>query len=187
VTLRALQKPLFVLGGMTFGASLAGLPVLCWAAVQPFSPGLSGAAAGAFALIVAAGLSLLGALVGLIATLRRLRGQEPRAWTRRVWCGIALGILTGLALHAAAKLSEGAPAVGQPEAWPIAFVRVVIERLPGSTNLFDLLQIWPIAAILTGACGAVGGVAAWLAGWPWDRSAPHEPPRGDRPPTGAMS
>jgi hypothetical protein len=58
---------------------------------------------------------------------------------RRIWSGMTLGILTGVALHFANKL----------------------PRVPTLVEMFDTL---PAAAVLTVALGMLGGVTAKLTG-----------------------
>jgi hypothetical protein len=83
---------------------------------------------------------------GFVAAVWWIRKHNSGLWTRRIWIGVALGLMTGVVVHLA-------------------------NRLPLVPTLVDMFEPWPLAAVLTAALSTLGGVIAKLTGSQWHRSA----------------
>jgi hypothetical protein len=180
---RDVQRLLLVIGATALGAAAGGLGVFCCVEAMSSLQAVAGnhnlgaAGLGFLALLLFAGGVCLGAVVGFVAAVRRVRTRQSEPWRPRVWCGVALGVLIGLTPYSVGRLASSPPQVGVPESRPVAWARGVSDRLPGSaTDFLELMARWPVAAgLLTAALGMLGGVVAKFAGSPWDR------PDGDPP------
>src|SRR5262245_43014310 len=111
-----------------------------WGAMDPaiLAPLVSGSSA--------TGSAALGAIVGFVAAVWWIRKHESGLWTRRIWIGVTLGLVTGVMLHFA-------------------------NRLPSVPTLIEMFEPWPVAGVLTAALGTLGGVIAKLTGSRYYRSA----------------
>jgi hypothetical protein len=98
----------------------------------------------ALALILLRGGAVLGAIIGLVASLWRVRKPNHELWKPRVWSGITLGLAAGVVLHASSALPQ-AP----------TFVRIFEQGA--------------VAIVLTAALGMLGGCITKIAGLAWDR------------------
>lgn len=179
--MRGIQKLLLVIGATALGASLAGLSVFAFMVGQPSPPGIAGVGAAGLAMICYAAGTALGALVGFAAAIVWIVTRKGEAWKPRVWCGMTLGILTGLVLYVLGGIADSPPKVGLSESWPLVWARDVINGLPNGSELAEMIACWPVAAVLTPALGMLGGAAAKLAGLPWDRHDGDRPRKGNEP------
>lgn len=162
--MRDFQKLLLVIGAAALGAVLPGVAVLCWSLGQPSPPGLAGAAAGAFALLLFATGTALGAIVGLVVAVRWIKKHGSEPWGLPIWIGVTLGLLTGLGFHVLGRAAVPRPGLGRFASWPLVLVRDALNSVPGCPDLLELINFWPIAIVLAAALGLLGGHVARFAG-----------------------
>jgi hypothetical protein len=139
--IKVVQQLLLVAGATALGTCSFVLALFCYTAATGFlsNPGHSNLGAAGLGFLLFTGSAVLGAIVGLVAAVWWIRKHDSVLWTHRIWSGITLGIVTGVALHFANKR----------------------PRVPTLVEMFDTL---PAAAVLTVALGMLGGVTAKLTG-----------------------
>jgi hypothetical protein len=160
---------------MALGASLFNLGVFCWLVGWPSPPGIAGVGVAGVAIVAFATGTTLGAIVGFAAAVRWIMMHKSEPWKPSVWRGVILGILFGLGLLVLSRLINSPPQIGLSRIWPVAFAREVIDRLPGFSELVQMIAHWPVATVLTAALGMVGGLCAQFAGSPWGRHNGDQP------------
>ena len=144
--MRDFQNVFRVVGGSALGACAFYLALQCYAEATGLGRhGPSDLGAAGLGFLLATGSVALGAIVGFVATVWWIRKHDSGLWTRRIWIGVTLGVVTGVVLHFA-------------------------SRLPRVPTLVEMFELWPVAAVLTAALGTLGGVIAKLTGSRWHRS-----------------
>jgi hypothetical protein len=143
-TWRHAQNFLLVVSATALGASLFAVGLFCFLVAAekwkwPIPIGASGPGAGGVIIILLVWAAVLGAIVGFITGIRRIKKRGLGIWKPRVWSGIGLGIVLGLATRI----------------------------LPGGPE--SIFKNWPTTVVLTAALGMLGGIFATLAGRLWDR------------------
>jgi hypothetical protein len=137
---RGFQNLLLVVGATALGACAFYLALFCYMEASGLGRhGPSDLGGAGLGFLLAAGSVALGAIVGFIAGVWRIRRHGRGLWTRRIWIGVSLGLVTGVLLHFANKL----------------------PRVP---RLIEMFESWPVAAVLTSALATLGGVIAKLTG-----------------------
>jgi len=135
-----IQNLLLVVGATALGVSAFVLALMSYAAVSGLGshhgPSDLGAAAVGFLLVT--GSAQLGGIAGLVAGVWWVRKHQPGLWTRRIWTGVTLGVVTAFAFHLANKYP------------PVPTVVAVFAPAPA-------------AAVGAAALGMLGGVIAKLA------------------------
>ena len=145
--MRVFQNLLLVVGATALGACTFYLALFCYAEATGLGRhGPSDLGAAGLGFLLATGSVALGAIVGFVAAVWWIRKHNSGLWTRRIWIGVALGLVTGVVLHFA-------------------------NRLPRVPTLVEMFEPWPPAAVLTAALSMLGGVIAKLTGSQWHRSA----------------
>jgi len=146
--MKYVQNVLLVVGAMALGACAFLLALYCFTEATGFLShhGPSDLAAAGLAFLFIAGSSLLGALVGLIASVWWIWKHESRRWTIRIWVGAVLGLAMGVVLHFA-------------------------NRLPTVPSLIEAFEPAPAAAALSAALAMLGGLIANFTDWRRQRSA----------------
>ena len=174
--MRHIQNLLLVVGAMALGVSSFGLGMLCYAAATEWGGrgGPDSIGGAGVAILGLACSAVLGAIVGFVAAVRWIMTRKSEPWKPRIWCGVTIGILIGLALYFISRLAASPPKAGVAESWPVVLAR--------GSELVDNIAYWPIAAVLTSALGMLGGVFAKFAGSPWDRHDGDQPRKGNEQP-----
>ena len=138
--MRVFQNLLLVVGATALGACAFYLALLCFAEAAGLGHGgHSNLGAAGLGFLLATGSIALGAIVGFVAAVWWIRKHDSGLWTRRIWTGVALGLVTGVLFHFA-------------------------NRYPRVPALVELFETWPVAAVPTAALGTLGGVIAKLTG-----------------------
>jgi hypothetical protein len=156
--MRDFQNFLLVLGATALGTCAFYLALFCYAEATGLGRGgSSDLGAAGLGFLLATGSAALGAIVGFVAAVWWIRKHDSGLWTRRIWIGVTLGLVTGVVLHFA-------------------------NRLPRVPTLVEMFEPWPVAVVLTAALGTLGGAIAKSAGSQWHRSAGDERPNRKQPP-----
>jgi hypothetical protein len=135
--MRYIQNLLLVAGAMALGVCSFILALFGYAAATGLGShhGPSDLGAAGLGFLLFTGSALLGAIVGLVAAIWWIRKCKRELWTRRIWIGAILGIVTGCVLHFASKL----------------------PRVPTLIEYFEPVSA---AAVLTIALAMLGGLIA---------------------------
>jgi hypothetical protein len=134
---RVLQNLFFVIGATAAGAfSGAGLAFLSALAVFP-SGRDSGGAVGAFLFLAICG-GVVGAIAGLVGSIRWIARCPEETWTLATWIGVAVGLAIGWSIRVSTVLDGHV-------------LRYVIEWWPGM--IIFLVSM----GFLGGLLGAVAG------------------------------
>src|SRR5712692_9381308 len=105
--MRDFQNFLLVVGATAFGACAFYLALFCYAAATGLGAGgPSDLGAAGLGFLLATGSVALGAIVGFVAAVWWIRKHHSGLWTRRIWIGVTLGLVTGVVLHFANKLQD---------------------------------------------------------------------------------
>ena len=156
--MRDCQNLLLVVGATALGACAFYLALFCYAEATGLGRhGPSDLGAAGLGFLLATGSAALGAIVGFVAGVWWIRKHDSGVWTRRIWIGVTLGLVTGVVLHFA-------------------------NRLPRVPTLVAMFEPWPVAAVMTAALGTLGGVIAKSTGSRWHRSAGDERRNRKQPP-----
>ena len=156
--MRDFQSFLLVVGATALGSCAFYLALFCFAEATGLGRGgPSDLGAAGLGFLLATGSVSLGAIVGFFAAVWWIRKHDSGLWTRRIWMGMTLGLVTGVVLHFA-------------------------NRLPRVPTLVEMFEPWPIAVVLSAALGTLGGVIAKSTGSRGHRSAGDEPRNRKQPP-----
>jgi hypothetical protein len=137
--MRTIQNLLLVVGTTSLGISAFVLALFSYAAASGLgSHGPSDLGAAGLGFLLFTGSAMLGGITGLVAGVWWVWKHQRGLWTRSIWSGVTLGVVTAFALHFANKL----------------------PRVPTVVEYFEPA---PAAAVLAAAFGMLGGVIAKLA------------------------
>jgi hypothetical protein len=138
--MRVFQNILVVVGATALGAGAFYLALFCYAEATGLgSHGPSDLGAAALGFLLATGSAALGAIVGFVAAVWWIRTHDGKRWTRRIWIGVFVGLVTGIVLHFASTL----------------------PRVP---TLVEMFEPRPVAVVLTTALATLGGIIAKSTG-----------------------
>ena len=138
--MRNFQNFLLVVGATALGACAFYLALFYSAEAAGLGRhGPSDLGAAGLGFLLATGSAALGAIVGFVAGIWWIRKHDSGLWTRRIWIGVTLGLVTGVVLHFA-------------------------NRYPRVPALVEMFEAWPVAAVLTAALSTIGGIIAKLTG-----------------------
>ena len=138
--LRNFQGFLLVVGATALGACAFYLALISYAEATGLGGhGPSDLGAAGLGFLLATGSVALGAIVGFVAAVWWIGRHDGGLWTRRIWIGVTLGLVTAVVSHFA-------------------------NRLPRVPTLIEMFEPWPAAAVLGAALGTLGGVIAKFTG-----------------------
>lgn len=199
--MKDVQKLLLVVGATALGICSFVLALFCYSAATGFMShhGPSDLGAAGLGFLLFTGSATLGGIVGFIVAVWWIRKHDSRPWTGRIWSGVTLGIVTGVALHFASRSPRfpfgaivalivavfvAAWWIRNHDSGPWAsriWIGMTLGLATGFAFLFassrlirlpTLLEYFengPAAAVQTAALGMLGGVFATFTKSRWNR------------------
>lgn len=139
--MRNLQKFLLVVGAAALGAAVGCLALFCYIEITGWGSnhGKNDLGTAGLGILLAIGSAAIGAIFGFVTAIWWIRKHDSGLWPSRIWIGITLGLVAGVALHYG-------------------------NKLPPVPTLVEIFDHWQVAAVLTAALATLGGTIAKLTG-----------------------